>query len=80
MMQLPIMDTTRARTELGWQPRVSATDALREFLEALRERRGGDTPPLAPDAGGVARHREFASGVGGRDPVDDRLCDSDPLG
>lgn len=80
MMQLPIMDTTRARTELGWQPRVSATDALREFLEALREHRGGDTPPLALDAGGVARHREFTSGVGGRDPVDDRLCDSDPSG
>ncbi|MCR6031729.1 NAD-dependent epimerase/dehydratase family protein [Nocardioides sp. zg-579] len=27
-----LMDTTRAKTELGWSPRVSAADALRETL------------------------------------------------
>jgi nucleoside-diphosphate-sugar epimerase len=27
-----IMDTTRARTELGWKPQVSAREALRETL------------------------------------------------
>ncbi|WP_063036046.1 hypothetical protein [Nocardia grenadensis] len=71
----------RTRAELGRQPRVIAIDALlREFLDALRERRGGDTPPPAPDAGGVARHRAGTSGGGGRDPVDDRLCDRDPSG
>ncbi|WP_459545712.1 NAD-dependent epimerase/dehydratase family protein [Nocardia sp. X0981] len=70
VMHLPFLDTTRARRELGWEPRITAPDALKEFLEALRAGAGGRTPPLAADAGGAGRHREFGSGVGGRDPVD----------
>jgi nucleoside-diphosphate-sugar epimerase len=27
-----VMDTTRARTELGWTPRYSALEALRDTL------------------------------------------------
>jgi nucleoside-diphosphate-sugar epimerase len=64
VLRLPIMDTTRARTELGWSPRHSATDALQEFLDGLREGTGLATPPLAPDAGGRGRGREFTTGVG----------------
>ncbi|GAA5090800.1 NAD-dependent epimerase/dehydratase family protein [Nocardia iowensis] len=70
LLRMPIMGTTRARTELGWTPRISATDAIREALDGMREGAGADTPPLAPDAGGPFRVREFASGVGGFDPVD----------
>jgi nucleoside-diphosphate-sugar epimerase len=33
----PLMDTTRARTELGWDPRVSATDALDELVRGMRD-------------------------------------------
>jgi hypothetical protein len=33
----------------------------------MRERAGIDTPPLAPDAGGPARTRELATGVGARE-------------
>src|ERR687894_401799 len=44
--QVPIMDTTRARTELGWTPRHSADETLLDVLEGLRAGTGLDTPPL----------------------------------
>lgn len=66
VVRLPIMDTTRARTELGWSPRHSALDAMRSFLEGLRAGSGLETPPLAADAGGPGRAREIATGVGQR--------------
>jgi UDP-glucose 4-epimerase len=65
---LPIMDTTRARNELGWTPRHSSLDALGAFLEGLRRGAGADTPPLQSEAGGRLRHREVTTGVGQRDP------------
>ena len=63
-LMTPVMDTTRARTELGWQPERSARDALLDLLEGLREGAGLDTPPLEPGGAGPLRVREFASGVG----------------
>jgi nucleoside-diphosphate-sugar epimerase len=63
---VPIMDTARARTELGWEPRRSAGDALLELLEGLRESAGAPLPPLDPQAGGRLRGDEVASGVGAR--------------
>jgi UDP-glucose 4-epimerase len=48
---LPLMRCNRAREELGWVPRVSATDALAEALEGMREGAGGATGPLAPARG-----------------------------
>ncbi|MGW0183304.1 NAD-dependent epimerase/dehydratase family protein [Nocardia sp. NPDC003345] len=71
LMHLPVLDTARARAELGWIPRTSSGETLTLFLEAFRAGAGGPTPPLAPDAGGPGRLHEFGSGVGGRDPVDD---------
>jgi nucleoside-diphosphate-sugar epimerase len=59
VLRLPIMDVTRARTELGWSPRHSALDGLREGA-------GMDTPPLARHAGGWLRMRELMTGVGQR--------------
>jgi nucleoside-diphosphate-sugar epimerase len=44
---VPVMDTTRARTELGWSPASSAEEALRAFLPALAAGRGGGSPVLA---------------------------------
>jgi UDP-glucose 4-epimerase len=64
VLSLPVMDTTRAREELGWQPTVDAGDALGEVLDAMGRGEGGPTPPLAADAGGPARLREVATGVG----------------
>jgi UDP-glucose 4-epimerase len=65
-LAVPVMDTTRARTELGWRPERSSTDALLDLLEGMREGAGLDTPPLEPGGAGPARMREFASGVGAR--------------
>jgi len=63
----PILDSSRARDELGWEPRRSAENALLELLAGLRAGAGIETPPLSPHSGGPARLREIASGVGGRD-------------
>lgn len=66
-LTLPAMDTSRARSELGWTPRTGAVDALREFLAGVQVGAGGPTPTLARDAGGPMRWREFATGIGRRD-------------
>ncbi|HEX5712409.1 MAG TPA: hypothetical protein VFX85_03750, partial [Solirubrobacterales bacterium] len=63
---VPLLDTTRARAELGWRPAVSSLDALAELLQGLRQGEGFPTPPLDPQAGGPARVRELATGVGSR--------------
>jgi UDP-glucose 4-epimerase len=64
---VPLLDSTRARRELGWEPRRSATDAFLELMAGIRKGLGLDTPPLSPDAGGPARSREILSGVGERE-------------
>ena len=64
VLSLPVMDTTRAREDLGWEPAVDARDALREVIDAMGRGEGGPTPPLAADAGGPGRVREVATGVG----------------
>ena len=66
--QVPIMDTKRARKDLGWTPQFSADETLLEMLEGLRTGAGLDTPPLSPKTGGPFRIREFLTGVGGREP------------
>jgi nucleoside-diphosphate-sugar epimerase len=66
VLRLPLLDATRARTELDWQPRHTALDAVAEFLDGLRAGAGMDTPPLAQATGGRLRMREFRTGVGSR--------------
>ena len=61
-LDVPLMDITRAREELGWAPRHSASDALLELLDGVRRSAGLDTPPLAPRAGGRFRLRELPAG------------------
>ena len=63
---VPIMDTTRARTELGWTPQFASSEALLDLLRGLREGAGAGTPPLDPRTGGPARAKEFATGVGSK--------------
>jgi nucleoside-diphosphate-sugar epimerase len=62
----PGMAPTRARVELGWEPRRSSSEALLDLIEGMREGAGLDTPPLEPGGAGPLRIREFASGVGAR--------------
>jgi UDP-glucose 4-epimerase len=60
---VPIMDTTRAREELGWSARHSGGEALLELLDGLHDGAGAQTPPLHP---GGSRLRELLTGVGAR--------------
>ena len=66
-LAVPIMDTSRARDELGWNSRHTSVEALVELIEGIGEGEGAETPPLDPDAGGPARTGEIATGIGGRD-------------
>lgn len=45
---LPLLDTTRARTELGWAPERSVEDALTELVTAMAGGKGTGSPVLAP--------------------------------
>jgi UDP-glucose 4-epimerase len=65
---VPLIDSARARSELGWEPSHSASETLRELLEALAAGEGGATPPLDPARSGPGRIRELLGGVGGRNP------------
>jgi UDP-glucose 4-epimerase len=64
---VPVMDTTRAREELGWRPTWSSTDALRDLLEGIAEGAGFDTPPLSAEKTGPGRVEELTTGVGSRE-------------
>ena len=65
---VPLMDVRRIRTELGWSPSKTSTEALLQLLAGLRAQSGGPTPPLHADTGGSLRHGEIASGVGRNNP------------
>ena len=43
---VPLMDTTRARTELGWSPAYSSGEALLGLLDGFARRAAGPTPVL----------------------------------
>ena len=63
-LAVPIMDTRRARDELGWEPRHSAERALAELFEGIRDGAGLETPPLSPRTSGRFRVQELKTGVG----------------
>ncbi len=65
-LHTPLMDTTRARQELGWTPQRAADDALFELLDGIRLGAGSPTPPLSPTTSGPLRVREVVTGVGGK--------------
>ena len=63
---VPLLDSSRARDELEWQPQRTATEAIAELIEAMRLGTDDRTPPLAEATSGPARIRELLTGVGGR--------------
>ncbi|MFJ2240275.1 SDR family oxidoreductase [Streptomyces sp. NPDC087859] len=46
VLRLPLMDCTRARTELRWNPEHTANEVLEEFLKGLQQGAGASTEPL----------------------------------
>ena len=65
VLGLPLLDTSRAADVLGWKPKWSGVQALREMVEGLADGAGGSTEPLAPDSLSGRRH-EVATGIGER--------------
>jgi hypothetical protein len=45
-LQVPLMDTSRARTELGWSESRDAVSCLRELLDGIGSGADFPTPPL----------------------------------
>ncbi|MFF4272666.1 SDR family oxidoreductase [Streptomyces sp. NPDC001536] len=46
VLRLPLMDCTRARTELRWNPEHTANEVLEEFLKGFQQGAGASTEPL----------------------------------
>jgi len=46
VLRLPLMDCTRARTELRWRPEHTANEVLEEFLDGLQQGAGASTEPM----------------------------------
>ena len=67
-LNVPVMDTTRARQELGWAPQYDAGETLLDILQGLRTKASLNTPPLARGTSGPFRIRELLTGVGRREP------------
>ena len=61
---VPLMDTARARSELGSEAKHEAGAALRELFEGIADGAGAPTPPLHPATSGPLRAREFLTGIG----------------
>lgn len=62
-LQCPVLDTTRARTILGWQPQRDARDVVAGFVDAMGRGEGGDTPLLRPRPGPAGRLKEIAQAL-----------------
>jgi nucleoside-diphosphate-sugar epimerase len=56
-LQTPLMDTTRATSELGWVPTRSSVDALTELLDGIGDGSGYTTAPLHPRGTSVGLSR-----------------------
>ncbi len=65
-LSVPVMDTTRAREQLGWTAQHDALSTLTELAEGLRDGAEGATPTLGHGASGPGRVREFLTGLGSR--------------
>jgi nucleoside-diphosphate-sugar epimerase len=63
---VPLLDSSRARRELGWEPTRTGTEALSELIEAMRDGRDYATPPLSSETSGRLRVRELLTRIGGR--------------
>jgi nucleoside-diphosphate-sugar epimerase len=51
--EVPLMDSGRARRELGWQPTKDAKTALAELVAGMKAGRGTSSPPMRPRSVGA---------------------------
>ena len=77
-LQTPLMDSTRARRELGWEPRHTSNDALLDLIAGMREGAGLATPPLEKGGrrpGACPRRSTWPCSCAGSRPRSElRLC------
>ncbi|MGW5672165.1 NAD-dependent epimerase/dehydratase family protein [Micromonospora sp. NPDC003776] len=48
-LNVPLLSSERAESELDWHPRVDAVTALKDLLAGMSHRTGTQAPPLSPD-------------------------------
>lgn len=60
---VPLLDTTRARDELGWAPQWSSTDALADVIEGVAEEAHTDSPPLRRRSMVEQLYRDLTKGL-----------------
>lgn len=72
-LAVPMMDTSRAKSELGWHPQHSAKEALTELIDGMIKGTGGDSAPLRP------RGRDYSKIPGTDTPIGDGGSDSQQL-
>jgi nucleoside-diphosphate-sugar epimerase len=65
-LAVPLMDSTRARNELGWQPTHTSIEALKELIDGMRNGQDYATPPLQSETSGPLRLRELKTRLGAR--------------
>jgi nucleoside-diphosphate-sugar epimerase len=63
-LAVPLMDSGRARRELGWEPRRTSVEALHDLLDGLRDGADFPTPPLSAATTAPLRKHELRTGVG----------------
>ncbi len=60
-LQIPLMDSTRAREQLGWRPTHDARAVLREAIDGVGAGSGRPTPPLRQRADPLSAARSVVS-------------------
>jgi nucleoside-diphosphate-sugar epimerase len=70
--QIPALDATRARTELGWTPAYDGREALRTVLRGIAGGASGPTPALEDQSVTQLLRGAVRSGVGQRASADPR--------
>lgn len=70
--QIPALDATRARSELGWTPAHDGREALRTVLRGIAEGAAGPTPPLQDHSVLQSLRGAVRTGVGQRASGDPR--------
>lgn len=62
----PLLETSRAREVLGWQPLRTPREAIADLVRGLASNEGAPTPPLSPETSGPLRVHELRTGMGER--------------
>ncbi len=68
-MRLPLMSSERASRELGWEPRVTASEALAELFGELRNGNPGSTSAVPGSLAPVAQFSQARSDTESQQPV-----------